>query len=70
MSTASRTPDGPARSASRPAIGDEPYSARRHGSSEDAWDLLGRVVLVVGGLAFLAVVMAYGIWLFVEASGL
>ena len=66
MSTASPAPSGPS---ARPASLDEPYSARRHGSSEDAWDLLARVALVLGGLVFLGATMAYGVWLFVEASG-
>ncbi|NHC46091.1 hypothetical protein [Motilibacter aurantiacus] len=63
--SASPAPDGPT---ARPASHDEAYSALRHGSSEDAWDLLARAVLVVSSLVFLAAVMAYAVWLFVEAA--
>ena len=65
MSTASSGPSSPA---PHSASLDEPYSARRHGSSEDAWDLLARVALAVGTLVFLAATVAYGVWLFLEAA--
>ena len=69
MSHASE-PSTPAASSAGNDPLDGPYVRRpgHKGGTEDAWDVLGRAALVVIGSAFLALVVGYAIWLFVEVN--